>query len=406
MFIEQKSTQRYFSAIIGHILKYYDKSIYGFLIPFLAPLFFPHADPVYSLLAGYALLPLGILAKPLGAYVFGRLGDRWGRKFCLFITLLGMGCTTGAIGCLPTFEEAGWIGPFLLTLGRLLQNFFAAGESSGGALFLLEHTEEKKRGLMSSLFDASGILGIFLAALAATLAGEAHWRWLFWLGGLASLPGLFIRHSSEEIFTPPKKQTTWKRRDWAAFFAVAAVSGFSYANYYLLSTFLNGFLPLVSQVTAQEALVLNTLLLGVDFLLLPLFGWLSLHVKKEIFIFTSLFLGACMALPLFLLLDGANLWIAGGVRITLTVIGVCLAAPYHAWAMETAPQERRFMVCAMGAALGDRLIGASAPAAGLWLYHQTGWIASPSILLIGSALLAGGSLLHLKWQIARQSELG
>lgn len=390
--------QRYLPAIIGHVLKYYDKSIYGFLIPCLAPLFFPHADPIYSLLAGYALLPLGILAKPLGAYVFGRLGDRWGRKFCLFITLLGMGCTTGAIGCLPTFEEAGWIGPVLLTGGRLLQNFFAAGESSGGALFLLEHTESKKRGLMSSLFDASGILGIFLAGLAATFLGEAHWRWLFWIGGLASIPGLFVRCSSEETFIPSKKQKAWTRRDRAAFFAVAAVSGFSYANYYLLSTFLNGFLPLVSQVSLQEALALNTLLLGVDFLLLPLFGWLSLHIEKDKFIFTAIFLGACLAFPLFLLLDGATLWVAGSVRITFTVIGVCLAAPYHAWAMETSPPERRFMVCAMGAALGDKLIGASTPMIGLWLYRQTGWIASPSIFLVASALLAGSALVYLKRQ--------
>ncbi|HAB98700.1 MAG TPA: hypothetical protein DCE71_02625 [Parachlamydiales bacterium] len=395
---------RYLSAIIGHVLKYYDKSIYGFLIPFLAPLFFPHNDPVYSLLAAYALLPLGILAKPLGAYVFGKWGDRWGRKFCLFITLLGMGCTTGAIGFLPTFEEAGWIGPTLLTCGRLLQNFFAAGESSGGALFLLEHTEKKKRGLMSSLFDASGILGIFLAAFAATLLGGAHWRWLFWFGGLASLAGLFIRRSSEETFPPPQEQRKWEKRDCAAFFAVAAVSGFSYANYYLLSTFLNGFLPLVSKVSLQEALALNTLLLGVDLLLLPLFGWLSLRIEKEKFIFTALFLGALLAVPLFFLLEGADLWIAGSVRITFTVIGVCLAAPYHAWAMETAPAGRRFMVCAMGAALGDRLIGASIPALGLWLYHETGWIASPALLLIASAVLASGALYHLKYQTTGQTK--
>jgi MFS family permease len=154
----------------------------------------------------------------------------------------------------------------------------------------------------------------------------------------------------------------------------------------------------------QQALTLNTLLLGVDFLLLPLFGWLSMHIEKDKMIFTAIFLGACLALPLFLLLEGASLWIAGGVRITLTVIGVCLAAPYHAWAMETAPPERRFMVCAMGAALGDRLIGASTPMAGLWLYHQTGWIASPAILLIASALLAGGALIHLKRQTLPQPE--
>lgn len=390
--------QRYLSASIGHILKYYDQAVYGFLIPFLAPLFFPHEDPIYSLLAGYALLPLGVIARPLGAYVFGRIGDRLGRKFCLSLTLLGMGCTTGCLGYLPTFAEAGWVGPALLGLGRLLQNFFAAGESAGGALFLLEHTSPKRRGLMSSLFDASGIFGIFLAALAAALLGEHHWRWLFWMGGLASFAGLWVRRSAVETFKPPQEKGAWSRKDWTSLAAITAVSGFSYANYYLLSTFLNGFLPLVSKVTLQEALVLNTLLLGVDFLLLPVFGWLSLRIEKEKLIFLSILLGAFLACPLFLLLDGADAWIAGGVRIAFTVIGVCLAAPYHAWAMETASSERRFTLCALGSALGGKLIGAPMPALGLWLYHQTGWIGSPAIPLVISAGAAGAALLYLKNQ--------
>lgn len=392
--------RRYISAIAGHVLKYYDQSIYGFLVPFLAPLFFPHADPVYSLFTAYALLPLGLISKPLGAYVFGRIGDRWGQKFCLTLTLLGMGCTTGSLGYLPTFAEAGWVGPVLLTLGRLLQNFFAAGESAGGALFLLEHTDPKKRGLMSSFFDASGILGIFLAALATALLGEAHWRWLFWIGGITSLFGLLVRRSTKETFQAPKERKTWTQSDWAALFAITAVSGFSYANYYLLSTFLNGFLPLVSQVTLQEALTLNAFLLGVDFLLLPLFGWLSLHIKKEKLIFASILLGATLACPLFFLLDGADAWIAGGVRLALTIIGVCLAAPYHAWAMEVAPKERRFTLCAIGSALGGKLIGAPLPAISLWIYHQTGWVASPAIPLIASAFMAGGALVYLKRQTA------
>ncbi|MDP1609108.1 MAG: MFS transporter [Chlamydiales bacterium] len=390
-----RSITNYLAAISGNILKHYDQSVYGFLIPFLAPLFFPHEDPVYSLLAAFALLPLGFIAKPLGAYVFGYFGDRYGRKKCLVVTLFGMGCTTASIGCLPSFEEAGWTAPLLLGLFRLAQSFFAAGETTGGALFLLEQTTAKKRGLMSSLFDASGILGVLMAAVGVYILGQTHWRWLFWIGGVSAILGLMLRKTTSETYIAPEKKT-WSRSDWASMLTIAAVSGFSYANYYLLFTFLTSFLPLVSHVSAQEALALNTLLLSIDFLLLPCFGYLSLHISKEKLILTATMLGAMLTYPLFLLLDGASAWTAAGVRVAFTVIGVCLAAPYHAWAMETAPEEKRFTICSMGSAVGGRLIGAPMPILSLWLYHQTGSVGAAGIPLVLTALLASGAIILSK----------
>ncbi len=387
--------RRYFSATLGNLLKHYDQAIYSCLIPFLAPLFFPHEDPVYSLLAAYALLPLGLIAKPLGAYVFGKMGDKWGRKITLSVSLLGMGLSTGGIGCLPSFEEVGVLAPCLLTFLRLLQNFFAAGETVGGALFLLEQTPKERRGFVSSLFDASGMLGIFAAALGVSFLGKAYWRELFWLGAFSGVIGLILRKkiSEQKVFIAQEK---WTPSDWKAMASIAAVSGFSYANYYLLSTFLNGFLPLVSRVSLEEALSLQSFLLAVDFFLLPCFGWLSLKISKEKLIFTATVFGAILSYPLFLCLDGAGVWIAGAVRIAFTVIGVLLAAPYYAWAMERTSEAKRFRICSMGSAIGSKLIGSPVPVIGLWLYHQTGWVASPALPLIFSALLASFALLYLK----------
>lgn len=407
----------YWVTIIGNVLEHYDEALYGFLIPFLAPLFFPHSDPIYSLLAAYAILPLALLSKPLGAYVFGRIGDRWGRKRSLSITLLGMAFATVGVGCLPTFEEAGWVASALLSFGRLVQNFFVAGEATGGVLYLLENTEKRKRGFVSSLFDASGIVGIMLAALAASLVGELHWRWLFWGGGICGLFGVIIRWtavdageqgfatstnvhpcppSSTVVHCRPPLPWQWRSSDWVPVMAIAAVSGFSYANYYLLSSFLNGFLPLVSRVSSQEALSLNALLHLLDLLLLPCFGWLSMRVANDKLMLVAIGLAVCLAHPLFFALDGADTWVAGGVRIALTILGVCLAAPYHAWAMEAAPVQRRFTVCAVGSAIGSQLIGAPIPVISLWLYHTTGWVASPAIPLIATALLAGAAILYLR----------
>lgn len=397
--------RRYFAATFGNLLKYYDQSIYGCLVPFLAPLFFPHEDPIYSLLAGYALLPLGLIAKPLGAFIFGRLGDRLGRKISLSITLIGMGISTCAIGFLPTFAEAGWISPVLLSFLRLLQNFFAAGETPGGALFLLEETKLSKRGFVSSLYDASGILGALIAALASTLVAETAWRSLFWLGGLSGMVGLILRKKSFVDKPFISTYTKWTKSDWGKMLSIASVSGFIYANYYLLSTFLNGFLPLVSSISRKEALALNSLLLAVDFFLLPCFGWLSLKISQEKLIFAAVLAGALFSCPLFFLLEGATLWTAAFVRIALTTIGVCLSAPYHAWVLDHVPPDKRFSISAMASAIGGRLIGAPAPVIGLWLYHKTGWVIGPSFVLIASATLAMIGIWHLQRSRALQKIL-
>ncbi len=378
--------KKYFAAIAGNVLEHYDHALYGFLIPILAPLFFPASDPIYSLLCAYALLPLGLIAKPIGAIVFGCLGDRLGRGKMVSASLIGMGLVTIGAGCLPVYEKAGWVSPFLLGIIRLLQNFFSAGETTGGALLLLEQAKEERRGWISSLFDASGIFGILLAAAAAALWGD-HWRWLFWIGGLSALMGLALRRN---ISLPPRPKVDWMsiRHEWKAILSISAVFGYSYGNYYLITSFLNGFLPLVSKVSAQEALAINTLLLFLDLLLLPFFGWLTLKIEKERVMATALIIGIASSLPLFMLLDGASVWIAGSVRIALTMIGVCLSAPYHAWAMEKAPPEKRFAVCAIGTAIGSRLIGAPMPMISLWIYQQTHWVAGAAIPLILVALLA------------------
>lgn len=396
MLVKKTHSQVFKIAVIGNVLEHYDQALYGFLIPFLAPLFFPSFNPIYSLIAAYALLPVGLISKPLGAYVFGRIGDRWGRNISLSITLIGMALATAAMGFLPTFDQAGWLAPALLACGRLFQNFFAAGETTGGALFLLEKTKEDRRGWMSSLFDASGIGGILLAALAAASVGMTHWRFLFWLGGLSGVAGWIIRRHAIDTGLSNRMSRALKKRDWFSIAALAIVSGFSYGNYYLLSTFLNGYLPLVSQVDVQSALYVNTALLIIDFFLLPCFGWWSLRVEKETLMLVATILSAALAIPLFVLLDGATVWVAALVRIFLTILGVCLAAPYHAWAMEIAPVERRFTVCALGSAIGSRLIGAPMPAIGLWVYQKTGWVASPALPLVVTALLAAGTISYLK----------
>lgn len=384
------------AGLAGNLLEHYDQALFGFLAPILAPLFFPRADPIEALIYTCALMPLGMLSRPLGALVFGRLGDRLGRRKALSLTLIGMAVVTGAMGFLPTYFEIGLAAPLLWGLMRLLQNFFAAGEVTGGAIFLLEGAALEKRPLWSSLFDAVGILGILFASGAAALvSGDIlSWRWLFWAGAAAGLAGVAIRLFGKETASFQKSEPLlpllWRcRREIGR---IALVAGFSYANYYLLTTFMNGFLPLVSSITRQEALEMNTCLLAADFLLLPLFGWISAKVGKERAMIGAVLL-AIPSVPLLMgLAPEASPMTAVIIRMSLTCLGVALAAPYHAWALETAPVQHRYLISAVGAAIGSQAIGAPVPAAALWLFQKTGLAEAAALPVMAAAAGAGFSL--------------
>ena len=341
----------------------------------------------------YAIIPLGMLAKPLGAFVFGRLGDRIGRTKVLSITLMGMAVKTALMGFLPTYQQIGIFAPVLLACTRILFNFFSAGETTGGALYLLEKDKPTQRNVTSSLFDASGIFGILLASWAVWLTHpyDGFWRLLFWVGAFIGVMGWFLRRQpEEEAYKPSPESSSWKvlwehRRP---LFMIASVSGFSYANYYLVTTFMNGFLPLISSITKAEVLSLNSLLLTMDMLLLPLFGILSVRVNREQLMLLAIALIITSCMPLLLLLQKTTLFLAVFVRMTLTILGTCLAAPYHAWAFEVSPSKHRYLIGALGTTLGSQLFGAPFPAVSLWLYNQTGWIFAPAFPLIFVGLLA------------------
>ena len=135
------------AGVIGNFLEHYDNALFGLLAPFIAPLFFEEKDPITALILTYGMLPLGFLDASARLPSFsGRSGDRFGRRHALFCSLSGMALVTVGIGSLPLYREIGIFAPLLLAAGRMLQSFCAAGESIGGAIFVLENTRVAKGG--------------------------------------------------------------------------------------------------------------------------------------------------------------------------------------------------------------------------------------------------------------------
>jgi MFS family permease len=385
-------TLRYRSAgLIGNCLGHYDSALFGLLAPFIAPLFFGSQDPLTALILTYGIIPLGLVSYPAGALFFGWIGDRWGRRQTLFLSLIGMAAATASIGFLPTYKEAGMAAPLLLSMARLLQSFFAAGETTSGAIFMLEHTRKEERGVVSSFFDASTVLGILLASGLVTLLSEGiqeGWRSLFWAGGAAALFGFFLRLKTVESaeFSAPKVEEVSRGERLKAIGMIALAAGFSYTTYAVPFSLMNGLVPLVSDLEKGELMKMNTSLLFLDLLLLPLFGKLADRYGKEKIMLGGAVGSALVALPIFVCLEGAGLGTVIVARTAIVICGVAFGASYHAWAMEQISPHFRCRGLSIGYAIGTQIIGAPSAAISLWLFQKTEWIGAPGLYLLIAAL--------------------
>lgn len=375
------SRSQLWSAYLGNLFEHYDAALFGFLSSFLAPLIFPEKQPLTALILTYAMIPLGMLARPLGSLFFGHVGDCYGRRRALFWTLGGMAFVSGCIALSPTYQQAGVVAPLVFCLGRVLQNFFASGETMGGAIFVLENTSEDRHDLLSGWYNTSTIGGILLASAGVALlcrceAVEGGWRLLYAAGCLTALFGCLLR-IKPDVQVVKSTQTfvsLWTYRK--PLLLIITASGFAYANYTIALILTNGFVPLVTSLTKAQMMGLNTGLLVLDFCAMPFFGWLSSRISREKVMLGSALCVVVCAVPLFIALEGASLAMVVCVRVCLVLFGVAFFAPFHAWAQGLVPAAYRYAIVSFGYAVGSQLLGGPTAVVSLWLFKQTGSVSS------------------------------
>ena len=196
------------AAWTGSALEYYDFAIYGTASALVFPdIFFPEGNDTAATVGAFATFGMAYVARPIGSFLMGHVGDRLGRKKVLIATLLLMGASTFLVGCLPTYPQVGLLAPILLVVLRILQGLSAAGEQAGANSMSFEHAPDDRRGFFTS-FTLSGTQGgqviapaVFLP-LAAVLPNDAllswGWRVPFWISAVMVVVGFIIRRSLDE----------------------------------------------------------------------------------------------------------------------------------------------------------------------------------------------------------------
>ena len=408
------------SSMIGNMLEWYDFALYGYFSTLLAKLFFPIKDPVASLLATYGAFAAGFIMRPLGGVIFGYIGDHVGRKKALLWSIYLMSFPTFAIGCLPTYAHIGWVAPIMLTTIRLLQGLSMGGEFTGSIVFIVEHAEGKKRGFFGSFAPFSAVLGLLLGSGIAALLSFClsiedltswGWRVPFVLSILGGWLGSYMRRTlgDPETFEATKQQRKTEDTPKKTFFfkelfqkhrkslvTVFLVDLLVAIGFYLIVTFLVGYLEQFIGLERHTALLINTLSTVVFALSIPLTGIFLDTVGRKPLMLGAAIGFALFGVPLFnMLLSGHIFLILLGAMGLSALMGIYFAA-IPAILVESFPARVRYSGISIAHNLSMAIFGGSAPFVVTWMIPALNTLLAPAFYLTFASCGALLGLLMLK----------
>lgn len=344
--MEAEARKVAFGAFVGTALEWYDYFLYGTAASLVFNrLYFVTDNPLISTLAAFASFAVGFIARPVGAVIFGHLGDRIGRKKCLIITVTMIGVVTGVIGLMPTYFTIGVAAPILLTLLRIVQGVAVGGEWGGAVTLAIEHAPEGQRGRYAAMPQLGSPVGTLLSSggflLVGLLPDDSFDSWGWRIPFLAAFPLLYVaiwlRRRVEEspLFTKlmeehdlaaqPVKQvviSAWRQLLIGAGSTLLGVGGF-----YLVTTFMIAYGVDTLGIPRSVLLVATLLAAGLEILVLLAGGrMVERYGAGPVTVFGSV-LTAVVAFPMFWMVDTKNPWFV----ILGIVLGIaCLSIPYAA----------------------------------------------------------------------------
>jgi MHS family proline/betaine transporter-like MFS transporter len=388
---------------VGNLLEWYDFGIYGYFALVLSKEFFPGGA---ALLLTFATFGVGFLARPLGGLVFGHIGDRYGRRRALLISVLGMAVGTLLMGCLPTYAQVGYAAPVLLTLLRLLQGFSCGGEWAGSAAYMIESAPQNRRGysgswqessLVLALMVSSGVGALVTGVLSVDAVHSWGWRVPFLAGILVAIPALILRYTmaETEMFQNLKSEEKTARAPLKEIFATSGTAMLKAAGFamlftvafYVLLTYLSTWLVTEAGYGSTFALIVVTIECGVLALLIPFTGAWSDRVGRKPLLLASCVLFAILSYPFFLLLRSGSPAGVIAVAVAFAVILSLFSGPGPTALAELFPTRIRYTALSIPYQTVIAICGGFAPFISTLLIQWTHSPASPAWYLVLSAVV-------------------
>jgi MFS family permease len=319
--VSEKETRKVIiAASLGTVFEWYEFTLYAALATVLAKNFFAGVDPTTGFIFALLTFAVGFIMRPVGALVFGRVGDRIGRKKTFLITVVIMGVSTIAVGLLPTYQMVGVAAPIMLVVLRMLQGLALGGEYGGAATYVVEHSPAHKRGFNSSWISSTGTIGLLssfgVIYAVRALVGEEFdvwgWRIPFILSIVLLVISVRIRRTMHE--SPAFEQLRAKKQlaqsplretflDWTnvkrllvAFFGIC---GGMTCVYYTAVLYPNFFLVQTLKVDPQDVTAVVTFATLTCIPLFALSGWLCDRIGRKPVLLTGFALVLLTLFPIF-----------------------------------------------------------------------------------------------------------
>jgi Nitrate/nitrite transporter len=356
------------ASSIGTLIDWYDFFVFGILASYIGKAFFPSANPIASLLDTFAAFAVGFLGRPLGGIIFGRFGDKVGRRYSFLTTILTMGIATLLLGLLPTYAQIGIAASILVFILRIIQGLGVGGEYGGAFIYIGENAPDERRGFYGSFLQITAGFGIVLAivlslltrlSLGSTAFSDWGWRLPFvyaiFLVALAAYlrwrlqeTPIYqkLREAGKTSKSPLKESLTslpnWKKMLIGAIAGSAGVGTTFYtANLYSLS-FLANFAK-IGEINA-EIVTLSAIVISAPFQIF--FGWFSDRIGRKWLIALGYLFSAIIYFPVYItmlkLSHPPNLLALFGLVFVQLFFLAMSYGPMPAWFVEYFPARIRF----------------------------------------------------------------
>lgn len=393
---------------LGNAMEWFDFGLYAYLAVTIGKVFFPEIDPSFQLIFAFGTFAIAFIARPIGGYVFGMLGDRIGRKKILSLTLILMAASTLFIGLIPSYSTIGIAAPILLLIARLVQGFSTGGEYAGAMTYIAESTPDKKRGFLTSTLEVGTLVGFTASAGLVTLLTfvlgpekmvEWGWRLPFLIAGPMGIIGFYLRSrleetpafkAMEEVKVEQRHHTSLKEiltDHWKSLMICIGIVLFYNTSLYMVLTYMPSYLTQELGYGETKGLVYS-LLVMVALIPITLFmGYWSDRIGRNRIVIGALIGSILLSIPAFMMMGTGNDFV---VFLGLFILGIMLAA-FQGALPATLPSlfftKVRYGSLAITYNISTSLFGGTTPLIIAWLVSMAGNNMIPAYYLMAVCII-------------------
>ena len=377
---EKFVSKQQLSILMANALIHFDNALYGYLVPIIAPLFFPKSTLVVQLIWGYSPFITSFVAKPFGLLFFSKMAQNRKETVALRYTLLGVGISLMVMGCLPTYAEGSLWSIILLLMARICAEACSAGEHNIAKIYLLKGVAMQPAKKLAASYEVSTMVGILSAGAIGTCFAWInnplpYWRLPFLIAALATLLNVvfFRLIGMEQSYNPMAQNRSLYLQLWQArkpIMRISIVAGFGYVAYTIPFLFISSFVPIVTTITYAAMMQYLPIFMLLDIVLISWIAKVGHKYDHNNLMAVASGLIALSIIPLFAGLPGASIFYVTAVRCWLIFLGVVFSCFLTIWSKEQVATEAPYATIGFATVLGSSLFGKSAAAICFYLFHR------------------------------------